>query len=166
MKHTRTGNNLTRFPRSNEETHSTIFCPCGDRFSWAGVSNDLWPWVDEHAPHLDAEAGAAELASWGPEHYPPAPHDWRTCARCQETDSNDDYGHPTPIVVNEHEDTRRASACTLPSDYARAQRWVDHMVDGAFQGAWEDRYAAARVLRELLQRNCVHAATSDTGEAA
>lgn len=35
-------------------------------------------------------------------------------------------------------------------DFARAQRWAEHIAGGAWAGDWEDREAAARVLAFLL----------------
>lgn len=37
-----------RFSRHDGENKSTLFCSCGDSFSWEGVSDELRPWVERH----------------------------------------------------------------------------------------------------------------------
>lgn len=48
---------LDLFTRLNENGLSTLFCRCGERFSWKSIDPKLGPWVAAHKPHMELPAG-------------------------------------------------------------------------------------------------------------
>lgn len=42
---------------------STRICPCGDRFTWSGLSADLEPWMAKHVHHAVVPVPLAEMRS-------------------------------------------------------------------------------------------------------
>lgn len=61
-------------------------------------------------------------------------------------------GTPPPMPAVEPGERNDDISRAQPDDDERAQRWVKHMLGGAFTGDWEDRYAAVRVLAALRER--------------
>ena len=59
---------------------------------------------------------------------------------------------PAPMPAVEPGERNDDISRAQPDDDERAQRWVKHMLGGAFTGDWEDRYAAVRVLAALRER--------------
>lgn len=48
---------LRKFVRENSADTSTIWCPCGQSFTWSGVDKDLRPWVELHVAHTAETIG-------------------------------------------------------------------------------------------------------------
>jgi hypothetical protein len=46
---------ISRFKRSDDLDTSTLYCPCGQSFTWGMYKNfdDLRPWCAEHVSHLN-----------------------------------------------------------------------------------------------------------------